>query len=233
VRDGGRVAFRHPLLRSAAWRLATPAQRRAAHLALAGALGGEAARAARTWHLAEAAAGPDDALAGELVAVAEQDRTRRGFAAASAALERAALLTTDPGQAAERLATAVNDAFLAGDVERTRALAARVLDGPAGRAARAQVLYTLGVLEQYAGSVPRAAELLSAAAKLADGPQRVWALAELGNTRFRLNDLAGCAEIGGAGRARRNRIKRLHPYHRCSGTSRRHAPPHLPTKPSG
>jgi DNA-binding CsgD family transcriptional regulator len=195
VRDGGRVTFRHPLLRSAAWRLATPAQRRAAHLALAGALGGEAARAARTWHLAEAAAGPDDILAGELVAVAEEDRTRRGFAAASAALERAALLTTDPGRAAERLAAAVGDAFLAGDVERTRAQATRVLDGPAGRAARAQVLYTLGMLEQYAGSVPRAAELLAAAAEQADGPQRVWALAELGNTRFRLNDLAGVAEI--------------------------------------
>ena len=195
VRDGGRVAFRHPLLRSAAWRLATPAQRRAAHLALAGALGGEAARAARTWHLAEPAAGRDDALASELVAVAEQDRTRRGFAAASAALERAALLTTDPGRAAERLATAVSDAFLAGDVERTQELAARVLDGPAGRTARAQVLYTLGMLEQYAGSIPRAAELLAAAAEQADGPQRVWALAELGNTRFRLNDLAGVGEI--------------------------------------
>jgi DNA-binding NarL/FixJ family response regulator/tetratricopeptide (TPR) repeat protein len=195
ARYGGSVAFRHPLLRSSAWRLATPAQRRAAHLALAGALPGEAARTARNWHLAEAAAGPDDALAGELVAVAEEDRTRRGFAAAAAALERAALLTTDPGLAAERLAAAVGDAFLAGDVERTRALAARVLEGPAGRDAHAQVLFTLGVLEQYAGSVPRAADLLAAAAELADGPQRVWALAELGNTRFRLNDLAGVGEI--------------------------------------
>jgi hypothetical protein len=154
VRDGGSVSFRHPLLRSAAWRLATPAQRRVAHLALAGALPGEAARAVRTWHLAEAAGGPDDALADELAAVAEEDRTRRGFAAASAALERAALLTTDPGRAAERLAAAVVDTFLAGDVERTRTLAARVLDGPAGRPARTQVFSTLGVLEQYAGSVP-------------------------------------------------------------------------------
>ncbi len=82
----------------------------------------------------------------------------------------------------------MGDAFLAGDVERTRALAARVLDGPAGRAARAQVLSTLGVLEQYAGSVPRAAELLATAAELADGSQQVWALAELGHTRFRLGD---------------------------------------------
>jgi DNA-binding CsgD family transcriptional regulator len=195
VRDRGDLRFRHPLLRAAAWRLATPAQRRWAHLELAGALPGEAARAARTWHLAEAAAGPDDILAVELVAVAEEDRTRRGFAAASAALERAALLTTDPGRAAERLAAAVGDAFLAGDVERTRTLAARVLDGPAGRAARAQVLFTLGLLEQYAGSVPRAAELLAAAAELADGAQRVWALAELGNTRFRLNDLAGVGDV--------------------------------------
>ena len=184
-------------LSAPAWRavLLCAAGPEGANPGLVGALGGEAARAARTWHLAEAAAGPDDALAGELVAVAEQDRTRRGFAAASAALERAALLTTDPGRAAERLATAVSDAFLAGDVERTRVLAARVLDGPAGRTARAQVLYTLGMLEQYAGSIPRAAELLAAAAEQADGAQRVWALAELGNTRFRLNDLAGVGEI--------------------------------------
>jgi DNA-binding CsgD family transcriptional regulator len=195
VRDRGDLRFRHPLLRTAAWRLATPAQRRRAHLELAGALPGEAARAARTWHLAEAVGGPDDALADELVAVAEEDRTRRGFAAASAALERAALHTSEPGRAAERLAAAVGDAFLAGDVERTRTLAARVLDGPAGRAARAQVLSTLGVLEQYAGSVPRAAELLAAAADLAEGPQRVWALAELGQTRFRLSDLAGLADV--------------------------------------
>jgi DNA-binding NarL/FixJ family response regulator len=143
VRDRGGLRFRHPLLRAATWRLATPAQRRAAHLAL----------------------------------------------------ECAALLTTDPGQAAERLAAAVGDAFLAGDTERTRTLAARILDGPAGRAARAQVLTTLGVLEQYAGSVPRAAELLTATADLADGPQRVWALAELGQTRFRLGDLAGLGEV--------------------------------------
>jgi hypothetical protein len=50
------------------------------------------------------------------VAVANQGRARRGFAAASAALERSALLTSDPGRAAERLADAVTDAFLAGDV---------------------------------------------------------------------------------------------------------------------
>ena len=194
VRDGGSVAFRHPLLRAAAWRLATPAQRRAAHRALAGALPGRppGRPGPGTWPRR-----PADPTTPWPASWSRSPRRTgpAGASAASAALERAALLTPDPGLAAERLAAAVGDAFLAGDIERTRTLAARVLDGPAGRAARAQVLSTLGVLEQYAGSVPRAAELLAAAAELAEGPQRVWALAELGHTRFRLNDLAGVGEI--------------------------------------
>jgi DNA-binding CsgD family transcriptional regulator len=194
VRDRGALRFRHPLLRTAAWHLAQPAQRRAAYRALADALPGAAARTARAWHLAEAASGPDDALAEELVAVADQDRTRRGFAAASAALERSALLTTDPGRAAERLAAAVSDAFLAGDIERTRVRAARVQDGAATRRARAEVLFTLGTLEQYAGSLPRAAELLAAAAELAEGRLCVWALTERAVTQFRLNELAATAD---------------------------------------
>jgi hypothetical protein len=51
------------------------------------------------------------------------------------------------------------------------------------------------MLEQCAGSVPRTAELLDGTAELAAGPQRVWVLAELGQTRFRLGDLAGLAEV--------------------------------------
>src|SRR5262249_12600639 len=58
------------------------------------------------------------------------------------------------------------------------------------------VLLTLGTLEQYGGSVPRAAELLAAAANEAEGTNRVWALAELAQCRFRLNDLAGIVECG-------------------------------------
>jgi DNA-binding CsgD family transcriptional regulator len=193
IRDRGALRFRHPLLRTAAWRLAQPAQRRAAHRALADALPGAAARTTRTWHLAEAASGPDDALAEELVAVANQDRARRGFAAASAALEHSAGLTTDPAMAAERLAAAVTDAFLAGDVDRTKVLAARVLDGAATKRAQSEVLFALGMLEQYARSLPRAAELLAGAANLAEGRLRIWALTELAVTQFRQNELAGMA----------------------------------------
>ncbi len=50
------LAFRHPLLRSAAWHRAGDAERRQAHAALAAVL---SAGAARTWHRAEAALGYD------------------------------------------------------------------------------------------------------------------------------------------------------------------------------
>ena len=69
-----------------------------------------------------------------------------------------------------------------------------MLDGPAGRGARGRVLGTLGTLEQYAGSVPRAADLLAAAADEADGVALVRVLTELALTRFRLNDMAGVAD---------------------------------------
>ena len=125
----GRVTFRHPLLRSAAWSVATAAQRRDAHRALAAAL---PAGAERVLQAAAATAGRNDALAEELASVAESMRARSGLAAASAAFERAAALSKDPDRAAGWLADAVDDAFLAGDTERARALGQRALDARTG-----------------------------------------------------------------------------------------------------
>ncbi len=195
VGDDRGLRFRHPLLRTAVLRLATPAQQREAHLALAAHLPPDSP--ARWWHLAEGSAGPDDALADELARVAASDRDRLGFAAASAALERSGLLTRGSDLAAERLAAAAEDAFVAGDVIRTRALVDRVLDGAAPAQARGRALFTLGMLEQYAGSVPRSIEHLSAACDLLDGPPLVRALAELAQAAFRLNHfetIPGCAD---------------------------------------
>ena len=192
VTDARGLRFRHPLLRTAALRLATPAQQREAHLALAEHL--PAGSPARWWHLAEGSAGPDDVLADELARVAATDRARLGFAAASAALERSGLLTTSSELAAERFAAAAEDAFVAGDVPRTRALVDRVLDGSTAAPARGRALFTLGMLEQYAGSVPRSVDHLSAACDLLDGLPLVRALSELAMARFRLNELAAVAE---------------------------------------
>ncbi|MGY1650133.1 AAA family ATPase [Geodermatophilus sp. SYSU D01119] len=190
VRSGGVLALRHPLLRSLAWSRASPAERRRAHRLLA-----EAARegddVARTWHRALATTGPDEALAAELADVAGRARERRGFAASSAALERAAALTGDAARAAALLAGAVRDAALGGDAARARALGGAVLRGAAGPAVRGEVLAVLGRVEQDTGSVPAARDLLEAAAGLATGRTAVWALTDLAVVGHRLGDVAG------------------------------------------
>jgi hypothetical protein len=109
-------------------------------------------------------------------------------------MERAAQLDDDAALTAEWMATAAADAFLAGDADRTRSLVARVLDGSSSRRARGRALFTLGMLEQYAGSVPYSVELLASAAERLEGEQRTRALAELALARFRLNDVAGIGE---------------------------------------
>lgn len=188
VRAPGTLRFRHPLLRTTAWAAAAPAERRAAHAGLAAVV---ADGRARTWHRAEAAVGADADLAAALEATAQDDRERSGHAAASAALERAARLSDDPALARRRLAGAVEEAALAGDATRARTLADDLLAGDADERTRGRVLASLGVLEQATGSVPRAAQLLAAAAEGADGPERVRVLADLAIVRFRLDDVAG------------------------------------------
>lgn len=192
VRDGAHHAFRHPLLRSTVLELATPADQREAHRALSERL--PAGDRARVWHLAESTVGTDPTVAEELERLAEADRHRLGHAASSAALERSWGLTDDRDLAARRLAAAAQDAFVAGDVVRVRALVDRVLAEGAPERVRGEALFTVGLLEQYAGSVPRSVEHLADASDLLDGPPRVRALAELAMARFRLNDVAGMVD---------------------------------------
>lgn len=193
VHHGGGIAFRHPLLRTVAIGLATAAQRRQAHLRLAEVLDGGSASLAAAWHRAEAATTADPALAGQLVRLAEESRSRTGHAAASAVLERAAALAGGADRSADLLADAAEDASLAGDVARARSLAERVLDGSPQPPTRGRALVTLGTLELATGSVPRAAEMLASAVVVAEGRTLTQALSELALARFRLGDMAGIA----------------------------------------
>ena len=93
--EQGHATFRHPLLRSAVYHGAPPADQRAAHQILAAACrAGEPER--RTWHLAAAALEPDEAVASALEASARSARSRAAFGSAARALERAAELTPTP-----------------------------------------------------------------------------------------------------------------------------------------
>ncbi len=186
--QGGVLTFRHPMLRSATWERASASERQSAHRSLAAV---SPDRAARAWHRAEATPGQDAALAAELAAVADMDRSRRGFAAASRAMERAARLTPDPVLRGEWQAAATDDAYVAGDADRARRLAAEVLGAEASADAQARVLVALGLLEWSHGPFARAREFFEQASGLATGRLLVRTLCELFHTCHLLDDTVG------------------------------------------
>ena len=136
---GGRVTFRHPLVRSAMYRSAAAEDRRAVHLALAEATDRETDPDRRAWHLAAAAAGPDEQVALELERSAGRAQARGGLAAAAAFLRRAVALTTDPARRAVRALDAAQASLLAGEFDAALGLAATAGAGPLDEFQRALV----------------------------------------------------------------------------------------------
>jgi ATP/maltotriose-dependent transcriptional regulator MalT len=115
--EASAVRFRHPLVRSAVLAAAPFTRRRVIHLALAEVLVGDDHSDQRAWHRAAACHGTDAEVADELAASAERARARSGFAAAAAALQRAADLSPDAMVRGRRLVAAGEAALAAGQPE--------------------------------------------------------------------------------------------------------------------
>ena len=122
---GPTVAFRHPLIRSAVYGGARPADRRAAHKALAAATDSQEEGDRRAWHLAAATVGRDEEVAAILERSAERAVERGGHNAAAALLSRSAELSPSPERAAVRRLAAAEAALASGASVQVHALIAR------------------------------------------------------------------------------------------------------------
>jgi DNA-binding CsgD family transcriptional regulator len=176
VDEEDRLRFRHPLVRAAIHQRAALPDRLAAHRALAEAADPVRDPDHRAWHLAAAATGPDEAVAAALQRTAGRARERSGHAAASAAYERAARLSTDPAARVERLLLAAESATESGDIPRARTFAAQAAQAAeatqaAGTATeadpRGRVFSVRGLADFWEGDFASAHQLLLRGAGLA------------------------------------------------------------------
>ena len=136
---GANVRFRHPLVRSAVYRAAGAGDRRAAHGALAAVTDPGSDPDRRAWHRAHAAAGPDEAVAQDLINSAGRALRRGGIAASAAFWERAVALTPDDGERACRALTAAEAKYAAGDFMAAQTLLVTAEIGPLSELGHARV----------------------------------------------------------------------------------------------
>jgi len=165
VEFGTHVRFRHPLLRSAAYRSASLQEKQEMHGALAEAADPAADPDRRAWHRAQAALGPDEDIAAELEYSAGRAQARGGLAAAAAFLERAAMLTPEPGRWAQRLLAAVRAKRDAGELDAALGLLVPVETGPLDALQAAEVKRLRGQIALYQRRGSDAARLLLSAAR--------------------------------------------------------------------
>ncbi|MFD3402116.1 ATP-binding protein [Kribbella sp. NPDC058693] len=162
---GAHVWFRHPLVRSAAYRSTSVQSRQEAHRALADVTDPVADPDRRAWHLAHAASGPDESVAAELERSADRARARGGMAAAAAFLDRAVRLTSDPTQRAQRALAAAQANFQAGAFDAALGLLTVAEAGRLNNFERARVELLRGHIAFAAGRFSDAPGLLLAAAE--------------------------------------------------------------------
>jgi DNA-binding NarL/FixJ family response regulator len=163
---GERVAFLHPLVRSAVYRSASVSERRAVHLALADVTDGQVDADRRAWHLAAAAPGPSEEVASELERSAGRARARGGLAAAAAFLRRSVALTRDPARRVDRALAAAQASLHAGGFDAALELLAAAETGKLDEFQHARVDLLRGQVASASAGTEAPAQLLKAARRL-------------------------------------------------------------------
>jgi DNA-binding CsgD family transcriptional regulator len=224
IEFGPRMRFSHPLMRSAAYRAAGLTDRREIHRVLAEATDPQSDPDRRAWHAANAAAGPDDAVAAELEASAGRAQGRGGIAAAATFLERATALTSEPARRGARALAAAQAKRDAAAPAAAHELLAIAELGPLSDLQQAQVAHLRAQME-FARSrggdtgAPRLAEpasqLLNAAKRLEtldDELARETYLEALVAAMYagRLGDTGALVNASEAARAAVGRAPKLH-----------------------
>jgi DNA-binding CsgD family transcriptional regulator len=162
---GAQVRFRHPLVRSAVYQAAAPAERRAVHQALADATDPSVDPDRRAWHRARATLGTDESVAADLESSAGRALAVGGFASAAAFLEAAAALTPDPVRRAQRALDAGQAKATAGAFGEAAALLSVAEAGPIDEAARVRIDLVRAQMSYNASHGNEALPLLLAAAQ--------------------------------------------------------------------
>ena len=160
-RGAGRLTFRHGIVRSTLVSLSTVAERQEAHARLAEKTSDPERHA---WHRAAATAGPDEAVAGLLEAVAQKVLDRGDATGAVTALLRAAALTPDARRRGQRLAVAASFSMtMSGELRTAADLLAEIRQTDPGMdgSLTAAVVASLLLINADDGDVPTAHALLA------------------------------------------------------------------------
>ena len=194
-RDGERLRFTHPLLRSVLYAEMTPGRRRHVHQQLAAATQDPEARA---WHLALGADRPSENIA-EILDAAASQAAARGAPEAAASLEEQATRLTPASRssaAGERTVRAADYHFRAGEIGRSQELIESVLPTCSPGPPHTSLLLRLATIHYHQSGWPLAEQTFRLAAEQAYGDFSLRARAGQGIAFARLmaGDLAAALQ---------------------------------------
>lgn len=160
---GDEVRFRHPLIRSAVYALATVEDRRRVHAVLA-VLEADRDVDRRAWHLASAGSDPDPEVTSALMGAAERAASRGAYAEAASGYATAADFATSGEERARLLFQAAHASWVGGRPAGAKGLLERARNAWPGGLPEREIEALSGVIELATGDSRRAYRMLVKAA---------------------------------------------------------------------